>query len=114
LAAPVLGVAWDGTGYGTDGTIWGGEFLRVGDNGFTRVAHLRPFPLPGGDTAAREPRRSLLGLLSAYFGNDLPLDRLDFTPRELSVLRAAMDKGINAPLTSSIGRLFDAVAALLG
>lgn len=114
LEPPVLGVAWDGTGYGTDGTIWGGEFLLVDHAGFKRVAHLRPFSLPGGDAAAREPRRSLLGVLYAMFGDDLPRDRLDFSPAELNLLLAALKKGVNTPLTSSMGRLFDAAAALAG
>jgi len=114
LEPPVLGVAWDGTGYGTDGTIWGSEFLLIERENFARVAHLHPFPLPGGDAAAREPRRSLLGLLYAMYGNDLPRERLHFTPSELHLLLAALHKGMNAPQTSSMGRLFDAVAALLG
>jgi hydrogenase maturation protein HypF len=114
LEAPVLGVAWDGTGYGTDGTIWGGEFLRIDGEGFTRTAHLRPFPLPGGEAAAREPRRSLLGLLYAMYGDDLPRERLQFTTNELNVLLTALHKGVNSPMTSSMGRLFDGVAALAG
>lgn len=114
IEAPVLGVAWDGTGLGTDGTIWGGEFLLVDDKNYTRIGHLRPFPLPGGEAAAREPRRSLLGLLYAMYGADLPRERLQFTPKELQLLLTALDKGINVPLTSSMGRLFDAVAALAG
>jgi hydrogenase maturation protein HypF len=113
LEAPVLGVAWDGTGYGTDGTIWGGEFLRVDARGFRRAAFLAPFRLPGGDLAAREPRRSALGILYEMYGEDLPDERLDFSERELRLLLTALNKQINAPLTSSIGRLFDAVAALI-
>jgi hydrogenase maturation protein HypF len=114
LEPPVLGVTWDGTGYGTDGTIWGGEFLLVEREGFTRVAHLRPFPLPGGDRAAREPRRSLLGLLYDLYGENFPREYRQFTPNELDVLMTALQRGVNAPLTCSMGRLFDAVAALLG
>jgi hydrogenase maturation protein HypF len=114
LEVPVLGVAWDGTGFGTDGTIWGGEFLRVEENAITRVANLRPFQLPGGDAAAREPRRSLLGALYAMSGDELPRHRLTFTDNEFSVLLTALRKGVNAPLTSSMGRLFDAAAALAG
>ena len=71
LAPPLLGVAWDGTGYGLDGTIWGGEWLRVNDTSFERTAHLRTFRLPGGEKAIREPRRSALGLLYELFGDAL-------------------------------------------
>ena len=116
IAAPALGVAWDGTGYGLDGTIWGGEFLLAKKNGsFDRVAHLRAFPLPGGDAAMREPRRSAVGLLYEIFGDDCwnsPF--LDFNETEKAVLRRMLEKKINVPLTSSAGRLFDAVAALSG
>jgi len=117
LEAPALGVSWDGTGYGTDGTIWGGEFLLVNDRSFDRVAHLANFRLPGGEQAVKEPRRSALGLLYAIFGDDIPPDLppiQSFSPSELSLLKAALRKGINAPLTSSAGRLFDAVAAIIG
>jgi len=113
LQGPALGIAWDGTGYGLDGTVWGGEFLRVEADGFERVAHLRPFRLPGGEAAVRQPRRSALGLLHEMGGASLQA-RLDFTPQELKVLQAMLAQGLNAPLTSSAGRLFDAVAALLG
>jgi hydrogenase maturation protein HypF len=117
LEAPVLGVSWDGTGYGTDGTIWGGEFLLVNDRSFHRAAHLATFRLPGGDQAVKEPRRSALGLLYALFGEDIPPDLppiQSFSKSELTLLKAALRKGINAPLTSSAGRLFDAIAALIG
>jgi len=117
LQAPVLGVSWDGTGYGSDGTIWGGEFLRVDDRKFDRVAHLGTFRLPGGEQAVKEPRRSALGLLYAVYGDDVPIDLppiQSFTAAELKLLKTMLQKGINAPLTSSAGRLFDAVAALLG
>lgn len=121
IDAPVLGITWDGTGYGTDGTIWGGEFLRVGINGsasFERFAWLRPFRLQGGDLAAREPRRCALGVLYALYGRDLAADpareRLAFSDSELKLLLSALERGVNAPQTSSMGRLFDAVAALTG
>jgi hydrogenase maturation protein HypF len=119
LGGPCLGVAWDGTGYGPDGTAWGGEFLRVTDAGYERAAYLRPFRLPGGDRAAREPRRAALGVLHAMYGDaafgmtDLPPVRA-FTDAELRLLRAALGRGVNAPHTSSAGRLFDAVASLVG
>jgi len=119
LEPPLLGVAFDGTGLGTDGTIWGGEFLKITCDSFERVAHLRQFRLPGGDTAAREPRRSALGLLYEAFGEAaFGMSNLSavksFTPEELRVLQAMLDRGLNAPLTSSAGRLFDAVSSLLG
>jgi hydrogenase maturation protein HypF len=116
---PVLGVAWDGTGYGTDATIWGGEFLLVTRDDWRRVAHLRPFRLPGGEQAVHEPRRAALGLLYDVFGAaGLEMDDLapvaDFARAERSVLRAMLDEGVNAPVTSSMGRLFDGFAALAG
>jgi hydrogenase maturation protein HypF len=118
LQGPVLGVAWDGTGYGGDGTIWGGEFLVVDAERFRRAAHLRPFRLPGGEAAVREPRRAALGLLHAIGGDALANADLPpvaaFTPRERAILATMLERGVNAPLTSSAGRLFDAVAALLG
>jgi hydrogenase maturation protein HypF len=117
LEAPALGISWDGTGYGLDGTIWGGEFLLVNQSSFERIAHLAVFPLPGGEQAVREPRRSALGLLYSLFGDDIPLDLLpiqSFSPSGLSLLKTSLRKGINAPLTSSAGRLFDAVASLIG
>ncbi|MBI1278121.1 MAG: carbamoyltransferase HypF [Anaerolineaceae bacterium] len=117
LKPPVLGVAWDGTGYGTDGTIWGGEFLLVEEHGFRRVGHLRPFYLPGGEQAVREPRRSALGLLYALYG-DAAFEhehiQTMFNGSELSLMQTMLKKRINSPLTTSAGRLFDAIAALLG
>jgi hydrogenase maturation protein HypF len=117
LEPPALGVAWDGTGYGADGTIWGGEFLLATEGSFTRVAHLRQFRLPGGDAAIKEPRRSCLGLLHEIFRDELwERDELlaDFSKQELPLLRQMLEKKVNAPLTSSAGRLFDAVASLIG
>jgi hydrogenase maturation protein HypF len=117
LTPPLLGVSWDGTGYGGDGTIWGGEFLRGDVNGFSRVGHLRQFRLPGGEAAVKEPRRSAIGLLYEIFGDQLwSLENLlsAFDRSELSLIRQMLEKGVNAPLTSSAGRLFDAVAGLIG
>jgi hydrogenase maturation protein HypF len=119
LSAPVLGVSWDGTGYGLDGTIWGGEFFQVTDTTCERVACLRPFPLPGGDKAVKEPRRTALGLLYELFG-DAAFEMKALAPvrgfrqAELATLRRMLERGVNSPRTSSIGRLFDAVSALAG
>jgi hydrogenase maturation protein HypF len=116
---PVLGVSWDGTGHGPDGTVWGGEWLLVEPGGYQRVAHLATFRLPGGEAAVREPRRSALGLLFEAWGKSA-LDRTDLEPvgcfssTERRLMVTALDRGVNAPRTSSAGRLFDAVAALVG
>ena len=119
LDGPLLGVAWDGTGFGLDGTIWGGEFLRITEDSFERAAYLRTFPLPGGDAAIREPRRSALGLLFELFGEEVferpDLTRLcGFTRTEAALLRTALVRAVNSPRTSSVGRLFDAVSAIVG
>lgn len=117
--APVLGVSWDGTGYGVDHTIWGGEFILLQATQWRRVGHLRPFPLPGGEAAVREPRRSALGALFALWG--VPVFERDdgpwreaFRADEWRALRSMLERGLNCPLTTSAGRLFDAVAALAG
>lgn len=119
LRPPVLGVAWDGTGYGDDGTIWGGEFLRIGSDGYEREAHFRPFSLPGGERAIREPRRSALGVLYELLGHDVihkhKLETLHaFRTPDLFVLENMIARKINSPRTSSVGRLFDAVASIIG
>jgi hydrogenase maturation protein HypF len=109
---PVLGVAFDGTGYGPDGTIWGGEFLIAGLAGFERGGHLAPVPLPGGAAAIRQPWR----MAAAYLGAAAPAG-LDVVRRHADrwpAVTAMAAKGVNAPLTSSAGRLFDAAAAILG
>jgi hydrogenase maturation protein HypF len=116
---PALGIAWDGTGYGLDGTVWGGEFLKMTASGFERFSHLRIFGLPGGEAAVKEPRRSALGLLYEIFGPSVfAMDKLHtllaFSADERSILRAMLQKKINVPMTSSAGRLFDAVASLIG
>lgn len=119
LTGSVLGIAWDGVGYGLDGTMWGGEWLHITDTTFQRAAHLRPFRLPGGETAIKEPRRSALGLLYALWGDQAfdmthlaPLQA--FSASELRLLQAMLHQTLNSPITSSAGRLFDAIAALLG
>ncbi len=113
LRDPVIGVIFDGTGFGLDGTIWGGEFL-VGDYGsFCRIAHLRCVRMPGGESAIREPRRmGLAHLLDAQIRKAPLLARI--SPTERAVMGRMAERGINAPFTSSMGRLFDAVAALAG
>jgi len=119
VAGPALGVTWDGTGYGLDGTIWGGEFLLGDAADFRRVAHLRPFSLPGGDAAVKEPRRVALALLWELYGaaalerDDLAAIRA-FQPHERRLLAQMLRRGLNTPRTTSAGRLFDGVAALIG
>jgi hydrogenase maturation protein HypF len=109
VEGPYVGVAWNGTGYGLDGTIWGGEFFRVenqraGDNPYERIAHLRPFGLPGGDAAVREGWRSAAGVLFETFGPDVVA----------SPARPMLERKINVVPTTSVGRLFDAVASITG
>lgn len=115
--ARVLGIAFDGTGAGTDGTIWGGEFLVASLGGFERAAHLRTWTLPGGAASVRDARRNAFALLSElglleYPGAARLLDSLDEQTR--SVTATMIERGINSPRTSSMGRLFDAAAAILG
>jgi len=115
LAGPVLGFAWDGTGYGLDGAVWGGEALLCEGATFERIARLRYFALPGGDMAARQPRRSALGLLYDLLGT--ACDRMAatwFTATELAMLVPALARPRLFPQCGSVGRLFDAVAALCG
>ncbi|HEC33444.1 MAG TPA: carbamoyltransferase HypF [Chloroflexi bacterium] len=130
---PVIGVAWDGTGYGTDGHIWGGEFLVADYQGFRRAAHLEYLPMPGGEAAIRNPYRLAIGYLYAltgcppslppnFGGGGLPSPRVGggaggggcAGEEELRIIQQQVDKGINCPQTSAGGRLFDAVSALLG
>ncbi|MBI5198129.1 MAG: carbamoyltransferase HypF [Nitrospirae bacterium] len=112
LEGKVLGIAWDGAGYGTDGTIWGGEFLICDGPRCERIAHLRPFPLPGGERAIHEPRRSALGLVREAGLDACHLSRV-FSGNELLLLDSVIRQRTYAPLTTSMGRLFDAVASLL-
>jgi len=110
----VIGVAFDGLGYGTDGTLWGGEFLAADLGAFERVGHLAPVPMPGGAAAIREPWRMAAVYLGEAFGADVP--RLPVVERNAALWSAVLQlarTGVGAPLTSSMGRLFDAVAALL-
>jgi len=116
---PVIGVAWDGTGYGTDGNIWGGEFLVADYHGFRRVARLEYMPMPGGEAAIRNPYRLAIGYLYALTGrwpSDVryPPFEASVDEEELRIIQRQIDRGINCPQTSAGGRLFDAVSALLG
>ena len=136
LTGPVLGIAWDGTGYGLDGTIWGGEYLSSslpleresanlvplsvnGEGLGERSAHLRTFQLPGGAQAIREPRRAAIGVLYELFG-DAVFTMKDLAPiqafsdQELGIVSKMLTNHLNAPRTSSVGRLFDAVSSLVG
>ena len=110
----VLGIAWDGTGYGEDGTLWGGEFLVCHYKNYKRAYHFKPFRLIGGEKAVKEPRRVALSLLLELFGEKAIDFNLPFDRKELEMLFNAWSKGINSPFSSSVGRLFDAVCSLLG
>jgi len=110
LAGEVTGIAWDGTGYGDDGHIWGGEVLVANAGGYRRLAHVAEFPLPGGDLASRQPWRSAVGLLTAAGANT---SRVYAPEAALGVVSQALERGLNVWRTSSMGRLFDAVANLL-
>ncbi|HEY1159449.1 MAG TPA: carbamoyltransferase HypF [Terracidiphilus sp.] len=116
LEGPVIGLSLDGTGYGADGRIWGGEVLVSRMDGFERFAHLEYVPMPGGEAAIREPWRMALGHLSAA-GFDVSsgsvLGLVGAKEQEARVLRRMMERGVNSPLTSSCGRLFDAAAAVV-
>jgi hydrogenase maturation protein HypF len=118
LEGRVIGFALDGTGYGTDGTIWGGEVMVAGYEDFRRAAHFDYVKLPGGAAAIREPWRMAVSYLAHHFGPecaglDIPFLRT-LDRRKLKLLLNMMERGVNSPLTSSCGRLFDAVAALAG
>jgi len=117
VKGPVIGVVFDGTGYGTDGTIWGGEFLLADWRSFQRLGHLEYVPLLGGATAIKKPYRMALSYLYTLLGEDFSLEGLPISklnPAELELIKQQLKRGINCPLTSSAGRLFDAVSALLG
>jgi hydrogenase maturation protein HypF len=111
---PVIGVAFDGTGFGTDGTIWGGEFLIADLAGFVRGAHLAPVPMPGGAAAIRQPWRMAAAYLHDAYPDGASLDVVRRNQRHWSQVLTMARRGVNSPVTSSAGRLFDAVAAILG
>ena len=117
LAGPVIAVTLDGNGYGPDHTVWGGEVLLAEYHKYKRLAHFEPVEMPGGDAAIREPWRMAISNLYRTFGpdyRDLNLHLLHKHRSNIGIMQQMIDKSINAPLTSSCGRLFDAVAALLG
>jgi hydrogenase maturation protein HypF len=118
IESPVIGASFDGTGYGTDGRIWGGEFMVCDYNGFKRQGHLEYLPLPGGSAAIKRPYRTAIGYLYRLLGKEALSAKLPFlktidenTPE---IIMQQVDRGLNSPLTSSCGRLFDAVSALIG
>jgi hydrogenase maturation protein HypF len=116
LRGEVLGVAFDGTGWGPDGTLWGGELLLAGYAGYERLATLRPVPLPGGEAAIRQTWRVALSALDDAFDGAPPLERLplfqQLPAQEVKVARQLVARGFNAPLARGVGRLFDAAGAL--
>ena len=116
LSGPVIGVAYDGTGLGTDGEAWGGEVLIADCTSFTRVATFRPIRLAGGDLAIRQVWRQALALLDDAFGGDAPIDRFPlFThvaARDVAVVRRMLASGVNTPVAHGVGRYFDAAGAL--
>jgi len=118
LEAPVIGVAFDGTGYGSDGHIWGGEFLVAEYKGFTRMGHLEYLPLPGGALAIKKPFRTAIGYILSLLGETAVKQDLSFLKHvdrvEIDIIQKQIEQKINSPLTSSCGRLFDAVSALIG
>ena len=117
VTGEVLGIAWDGSGYGTDGSLWGGEFLLATYRGSERVAHLHPFRLPGGEQAAREPRRAALAVQWETFGAEGSLAGVEEGTEwraQAQLIVEMLAKQIQSPVTTSMGRLFDAVASMLG
>jgi hydrogenase maturation protein HypF len=118
LSGPVLGLALDGTGYGSDGSIWGGEVLRVDGDRFERLGHFRQVPLPGGEKAIKEPWRTAVSYLWSLDPHNADSSFADVLGRwqwkNVKIVLAMLDRGLNSPLTSSCGRLFDAVSALAG
>ena len=119
LTPPVLGVAWDGAGFGDDGRLWGGEFIKISTNSWRRVAHMRGFSLPGGVQAFKEPCRAALGLLYEIYGEELFLNSElipfgEFSALEKTNLLQMLQRNIQTYHTTSVGRIFDAFSSLLG
>ena len=113
IKGDVIGVAFDGTGYGSDGNIWGGEFFIGGLKKFKRIAHLKYIAMPGGEKAVKEPWRMAVSYLYDAFGNNLPSLVKRWKKKDVAILKAMIDKNINSPRTSSAGRLFDAAGSLI-
>jgi hydrogenase maturation protein HypF len=114
VEGPYLGISWDGTGYGLDGAIWGGEFFRVQGKRYERVAHLRPFGLPGGDAAVRQGWRSAASLMYEVLGKEQVFLESKGTAVSEARIVYMLDRGVNVVPTTSVGRLFDAVASIVG
>jgi hydrogenase maturation protein HypF len=118
IQSPVIGVAFDGTGYGADGNLWGGEFLLCDYSGFKRLAHLEYVPMPGGASAIHKPYRMALGYIYTMLGTETTLDGLPVLAKipqtEINTIKKQLELKLNCPLTSSAGRLFDAVSAICG
>ncbi len=118
IQTPVIGVSFDGTGYGTDGNLWGGEFMLCDYNGFERLAHLEYIPMAGGSAAIRKPYRMALGYIYTLLGTQTKLEKLPILGKisqvELNTIKKQLELKLNCPLTSSAGRIFDAVSAIIG
>jgi len=118
VTEPVIGVSFDGSGYGPDGNIWGGEFMTADLKSYNRVGHLKYVAQPGGDVAAKRPYRMAISYLHSLLGDNELMRKLPFLSsidaKEMDIIKQQIDTGLNAPLTSSCGRLFDAVSALAG
>ena len=118
LEAPVIGIAFDGTGMGTDGNIWGGEFLIADCRNFSRAGHLEYLPLPGGDAAIKRPYRTAIGYILTLLGENTLNQDVSLMRKvdeiEIEIIKRQIERKINSPLSSSMGRLFDAISALLG
>jgi hydrogenase maturation protein HypF len=117
IEGDVIGVALDGTGFGLDGTVWGGEFMKANLRDFDRLAHLKKVPMPGSSMAVKEPWRMAMVYLSAAFGEETTSLKIDLVKRidlhQWDILQRAIERKINSPWTSSMGRLFDAISSLL-
>ncbi len=114
-----LGISWDGTGFGLDNTIWGGEFFLSKDDSFKHIGQFRKFKLPGGEKAIKESKRSAAGLLFEIFGLEFLSEEVsnlqqNFNKKEAELIKQMLVKNINSPYTSSVGRIFDAVSSLIG